>query len=161
MRTRKNLLINLQDITFYITVRTVSVYQYLYWCTLSFQPEYHLLVVTKESNIFKWDLSIVISYFVHYYWRLKSLVKYAKRNKRQWNGKKHKPIFYSISKVLCLTLMSICLSICLFNYITICYSILSTISGWQLPFKKSVNFWQCTLKYINNISGTFKRTHRT
>ena len=28
-------------------------------------------------------------------------MKYAKRNKRQWNGKQHKPIFGSSSKVLC------------------------------------------------------------
>ena len=75
------------------------------------------------------------------------------------DGKQKKPIFGSILKVLCLSLMSICLSICLFSYITICYWIFSTISVWQVLFKKSVTFSQCRLKYIKNISGTFKRTH--
>ena len=143
--TQRSIMKNFQHITFYISVRTVSVYQYLYQCTLSLQPEYHLAVVTKECNIFKWNVIIVISYFCSLLFKVK---KFGEICKRQWNGKNHKSIFYSISKVLCLTLMIICLSICLFNYITICYSIFSTISGWQLPFKKSVNFSQCLLKYI-------------
>ena len=110
--------------------------------------------MTKEFNIFKWDPSIAMPYFVHYYSRPKSSVKYAKRKQ---DGEQQKPIFGCTSKVLCLTLMSIWLSQSLLNYITIFYSIFSTI--WHLLFKKSVSFAQCRLKYIINISGRFKRTH--
>ena len=124
---------------------------------MAFQSDYHLVVLITELNIFKWDLSIVISYFVHYYLSFKK-VRWNMQNVTK-NGKQQKPIFGSISKVLCLTWMNICLSICLLNYITLCYSIFSTISFCQLPFKKSVIFWQCRLKHIKNISGTFKITH--
>ena len=37
------------------------------------------------------------------------------------DGKQHKSIFYSILKVLCLTWISMCLSECVLNYITIFY----------------------------------------
>ena len=50
-------------------------------------------------------------------------MKYAKHNKTQWNGKQQKSNLDSISKVLCLILMTSCLSECLLNYITIYYSI--------------------------------------
>ena len=111
--------------------------------------------MTKKFNLFKWDPSIAMPYFVHYYSRQNSSVKYAKRKK---DGEQQKTIFGSTSKVLCLTLMSIWISQCLLNYITIFYSIFSTI--WQLPFKK---YYFCTMptqrykKYFRDIQ---ENTHQ-